>query len=117
MPKPVTYRDIWIRFIHFTWQNQDDWRTGIPYNVLHNKEIKDALFILDDRSCIFIPSEELRRIFSDTSPYKNGSINFSINANLKTVNKNPVKMQIVRPQEKRGDQRKFLNDLMEKIKS
>jgi hypothetical protein len=94
MPKPVTYEDIWIRFIHFTWQHRDDWRTGIPYSVLNSEKIKDALFVLDDRSCVFIPLEELRRILSGRPPYKNGSINIGINPHLKTAEKTLLKCKL-----------------------
>jgi hypothetical protein len=112
MPQPITYQDIWIRFVHFTWQNQDGWRTDIRPRVLNGEKIKHALFVLDDRNCVFIPLEELRRTLFQKSPNKNGSIIFNVNPHLKTIDGKRVKMNVVRPQDRKS-QREFLENLLE----
>jgi hypothetical protein len=113
MPRAATYQDVWVRYIHFTWQHGDDWRTDIQSSVLHNLALKTALFILDDRSCVFIPLNELRHILAGVVCGENGAIPFNVNPHSKTVNENRVQMQVIRPQEKQSENRKMIEKLLD----
>jgi hypothetical protein len=100
MPQANIHEDIWIRWIHSTWENHDEWRTDIRPSVLNDASVTKALFILDDGSCLFIPMAELRRVLSSKQPSGNGSITFSVNPHLKTVEQSKVSMSVL--QSKRG---------------
>src|ERR1051326_8331101 len=92
MPEAQTYQDIWIRWIHSTWEKDDDWRPDIRPSVLSDSTITKALFILDDYSCAFIPMEELRKALAGKAPNKNGSIIFNVNPRSRTVDGKLVTM-------------------------
>ena len=55
MPHKQTYKGVWIRWAHPTWEKEGDWRTDISPNVLNDNDLTEALFIFDDHSCVFIP--------------------------------------------------------------
>jgi len=94
MPEANTYQDIWIRWIHSTWENEDAWRTDIRPSVLNDTTITKALFILDDGSCVFIPTSELRRALLQKEPNRNGSIIFNVSPRSKTVEQTSVSMEV-----------------------
>ena len=94
MREANTYQDIWIRWIHSTWEKQDAWRTDIRPSVLNDNGITKALFILDDGSCVFIPLPELRRVLSQKKPNQNGSIIFNVNPRSKQVDQTSVSMEV-----------------------
>ena len=111
MPQPNIYEDIWVRWIHETWENRNNWRTDIRPSVLNNANVKKAEFILDDGSCVCVPMCDLNNILSDKTPEKNGSIIFSINPDSKTVEGKPVTMAIFRP--KTNSAKQLLKKLLE----
>lgn len=94
MPEANTYQDVWIRWIHSTWENQEKWRTDISPNVLNDAAIVKALFVLDDGSCVFIPLTELRRALSQKVPGKNGMIIFDVNPHSKKVDQTHVSLVV-----------------------
>jgi hypothetical protein len=94
MPEANTYQDIWIRWIHSTWENEDAWRTDIRPSVLNDSTITKALFILDDGSCVFVPLPELRRVLSQKEPNNNGSIIFNVSPRSKKVEQTRVSMEV-----------------------
>ena len=94
MPEANTYQDIWIRWIHSTWENEDAWRTDIRPSVLNDSAITKALFILDDGSCVFIPLSELKKVLLQKTPNKNGSIIFNVSPRSKEVDQTRVSMEV-----------------------
>lgn len=95
---PNTYKNIWVRWVHSTWESEDEWRTDIRPSVLNNPDITIANFILDDGSCVFIPMDNLRNVLKGKQPNRNGSIGpFNVNPKQGTVDGIKVPMQSMHP--------------------
>jgi hypothetical protein len=92
MPEPQVYEDIWIRWVHSTWENASGWRTDIRPNILNDTTLKKVLFILDDSSCVFILMDDLRSLLSQRPRRANDCITFNVNPSSKTVNESRIKM-------------------------
>jgi hypothetical protein len=94
MPEANTYQDTWIRWVHSTWENQNAWRTDIRPSVLKDSSITKALFVLDDGSCVFVPTSELRRVLTNKQPNNNGSIIFNVQPRSKKIDEVKVEMEV-----------------------
>ena|SRR6266498_2636014 len=99
MTKATVYKNVWIRWIHSTWENEDGWRTDVHQSVLDDDSISDALFVLDDQSCVFVPMEKLREVLAEAPTRFDGRVvgPFNVNSKSKTVNGVSVPMSIKRP--------------------
>jgi hypothetical protein len=104
MFETTTYQDVWIRWVHSTWENNKAWRTDIRPNVLNDAELKKALFILDDGSCVFIPMTELKRVLSQKAPNRNGSVIFNVNPRSKKVDRVSVSMEVKQSKRTKADE-------------
>ena len=109
-----TYKDIWIRWIHAPWEKSGEWRTGIQVNVLDDQTIKNALFILEDYRCVFVPMSALRTILSAKRKPGVDSIVFNINPRSRTIDgKKVADLAVITSQTERKKKRKaMLDDLV-----
>src|SRR5579872_3804596 len=99
--KASIYKNVWVRWIHSTWAHSQGWRTDVHQSVLDETSVTDALFVLDDNSCVFIPMDELRKILKDAPrPLRHGGRvagPFTVNTQSESVNGISVNMKVLRP--------------------
>ena len=95
MARAQIIKDIWYRYIHDTWETVSGYRTDIAQSVLENSDVRRAAFILDDKRCIIVQMDDIRRILSGARKRSNGMVGpFNVNPHTETVDGHQVSMQI-----------------------
>ena len=87
--------EIWIRWAMEAWEKDGTWTTSIQKNILEKNTFKEALFILQDDRCVFVPMEEMIKVLSAESVNAGGTIMVRIHPSRMTINETPAKMNVV----------------------